>query len=181
MTLGQYIDIMDLFIGVDIKPDMTATDMYNISPNTVIGFVSILTGEPTDKLEQLPVTQLIGQFASLQQTLEFGEPRPVPFIKIGEAMYIAPDPLMLGMVGEKLEYGTIEFGNTLEALHLLDNATYKHRALPMLIAHVYRCDTLKPIHERAKELENMDAGEAHFIGFFLTCLRLGYLKSTLSQ
>jgi hypothetical protein len=180
MTLRQYIDIMDLFVGVDLKPDMTATDIYNISPATVTGMVSILTGEPVDKLDKLPVNQLIGQFASLQQTLDFAEPRPVPFIHIGSSVYTAPEPLMIGMSGEPVPYGLMDFGSTLEVLQLIDNAKYKHRALPMLIAHIYECDKDKPIHEKAKELEGMNAGESHFIAFFLTCLKLGSLSDTLS-
>ena len=180
MTLRQYIDIMDLFVGVNLATDMTATDVYNTSPATVLGLVSILTSEPTEKLEKLPPTQLIGQFAALQQTLEFAEPRPVPFIKVGETMYTAPDDLMLQMTGEPVPYGLMDFGQTLEALQLLETAKYKHRALPMLIAHIYKCEVDKPIHVRAKELELMDAGEAHFIGFFLTCLEFGYLQNMLS-
>lgn len=181
MTLGQYINIMDLFVGIKVEPDMTTTDMFNQYPDTVIGMVSILTGDTIEQVTALPTFEIIGKFEMLNTLLDFGEPRPVPFIGIGETTYTAAEPLLVNMAEDTVQYGASSFGCVLEALALLEAAKYKHRALPMLVAHLYDCEPNKSVAKKAKELLDMQANEAIYICFFLSSLGIGYTTNTLNQ
>jgi hypothetical protein len=172
---------MDLFVGVKVEADMTTTDMFNQYPDTVIGMVSILTGDTIEKVTALPTFEIIGKFEILNTLLDFGAPRAVPFIQIGETTYTAAEPLLANMAADTIQYGNSTFGCVLEALALLETATYKHRALPMLVAHLYDCEPNKTVAKKAKELLNMQANEASYICFFLSSLGIGYGIRTLNQ
>lgn len=177
MTLGQYIKIMDALWGIELRDDMTATDLFNSHPEKVIEILEATT--ETKDIKDLSPTMIIGMLDVVLSRLAPPEPYPVPFIEVGGKTYTACDPLLMNMAGDKIEYGTMTFGNCLEAFTLLDNSTRPHQAMPMVLAYLFEGEG-HPM-ERAKLFLDMDYWDAYSAHFFFASLGIGYTLNLLSQ
>jgi hypothetical protein len=83
------------------------------------------------------------------------------------------------MAGDKIEYGTMTFGNCLEAFSLLDNSTRPHQAMPMVLAYIFEGEG-HPM-ERAKLFLDIDYWDAYCAHFFFVSLGIGFISNLLSQ
>lgn len=179
MTLRQYIEIMDAFIGIELSDDLTATDMFVQHPRACYKILHTLTGQSIKDLEKLPPTKIPPMVDIAINSIKIPKPYEVPFIEVNGKRYEACEPLLKDMAGDKIVYGEMTFGNCLEAFTILDDTTHKHRAIPMVLAYVYEGDNHPT--ERAAEFMDMDYRDAVSAFFFFANLGTGYTIHLLSQ
>ena len=179
IKLKQYIQAMDCLTMA--TPEMTATDLYMVAPDDCHKLIKVMTGN--DVPEQSP-TVTIGQLEICLSRLTFPEPSPVLSIKIGEKIYSPCDALVTSMDDDynpvEMPYGELDFGTCMECFALLDKTTYKHRALPMLLAYLYTDGETK-FADRIKDMLKADAQDANSVFFYLIGMGLGLGNAILSH
>jgi hypothetical protein len=177
ITLGTYIKVLDLIGTVEVLQDMTATDFYLANPDAVHSVLMLLSGKDTSKQD---ATTTIGQFAIAITQLQDIPTYEVPFLEVGDKRFTAIEPLYRQMIDEPIQYGSMTFGDCLEGFSLLDNAKYKHKAIPYVLALLYS-DGKTPTHEKAKLFLDVDFRDANSAFFFFAILGTGYIKHISSQ
>lgn len=177
ITLGTYIKIIDLIGNVDLLEGMTATDFYLAKPEVVHEILELLTGKDTTN-QQATIT--VGQFELVINQLQDIPAYEVPFLEVGGKTFTAIEPLYKQMIDEPVQYGSISFGDCLEGFSLLDNAKYKHKAIPYILALLYS-DGITPNHEKAKLFLDVDFRDANSAFFFFANLGTGYIEHISSQ
>jgi hypothetical protein len=177
ITLGTYIKIIDIIGTVEVLEGMTATDFYLAKPSAVHEVLEVLTGKDTTD-QQATVT--VGQFELAINQLQDIPAYEVPLLEIDGKLFTAIEPLYKQMIDEPVQYGSITFGDCLEGFSLLDNAKYKHKAIPYILALLYS-DGITPTHEKAKLFLDVDFRDANSAFFFFANLGTGYIEHISNQ
>lgn len=176
ITLGQYIKVTDTLLGVNLNEQSTATDLFISNPEVVYSVLEILGDKPLEALMAQETLATIGQFDICISKLTQLPPYEVPFFQVGGKVFTSTEPLLKQMAKDNIPYGEISFGGCLEVFSLLDQATHKHRAIPMIIAHLYHDEEKTHPIKKAKLFLDMDFQDALSIFFFFASLGIGYTK-----
>jgi len=178
ITLGQYIDLMELFKGKDLD-NKTSTEIYAEYPEMVESIIQICTDAD---LAELTATQIVGLLDVISANIAIGEPTEhPPFFQIGEKIYhpVANFEAINSKAElEKIVFGTLNFGDTLETLRLdqlINENNYK--MFPYVLANIYRDNPESHVNERAQEFLKLDVADAIGAYFFLSSIENGFITN----
>ena len=182
ITLGQYIDIMQILQSIDIE-DKTSTTLYAEYPEQIIKLLNVLN--PNTDYSETKASMIVGTLDIVTSMIVLPEPtEPPAFLEVDGVVYHPPEPLT-GIDGEGKEYkyyfGQMEFGDTLEGLRLQELAKGNLKMMPYVLANIYKESEPGDTNTRAKQFLKLDFSDAYNAYFFLSSYVSGYTQNLLNQ